>query len=197
MCCRPYRMQNLPDDLHSWWEVDSDLELLHVKRSVLQAAGCTPRITLLGDNLIDLACPQTSLADVLRSQPSFLVADTTLTSSGSTTHATTTTDWIVEGLFAYLELAQHAKILQETASMSTRGSRMALTVAEPAFSIFWGSLGVTLPYQVLVPVEDVLAKAQRFGWVVDEHIQPHDWSKLYPGRGEKLHGYHLVFLVKE
>jgi O-methyltransferase involved in polyketide biosynthesis len=38
MCCRPYRLQDLPLHILSWWEVDSDMELLKVKRSILQSA---------------------------------------------------------------------------------------------------------------------------------------------------------------
>lgn len=211
MCGRPYRMgNNLSHYLHSWWEVDSDLELLQVKRSVLEAAGLycdNPEVPIV-DVSIDLSCPHTSLADTLQSQPGWWLgssssSSTDVAAGGGTEDPkndktrTTTIDWVAEGLFAYLEPDQHTKVLQETASISARGSRMAVTVAEPAMSEFWESLGVTLPYRVLVPIDDILGKAQDFGWVVDRHIQPHDWSKLYPGRGEELPGYHVVFFEKD
>jgi O-methyltransferase involved in polyketide biosynthesis len=131
---------------------------------------------------MDLSCPDTSLA-------------TTLQAHGFARESPT--DWIAEGLFAYLQPDQHAKVFSETAELSVTGSRMALTVAEPAMHELWVSLGVRLPYQDLVPIDQVLNQAQSFGWKVDGHIQPHDWSRLYPGRGQHLPGYNVVFLIKQ
>ena len=210
MCGRPYRMDNLSSFLHSWWEVDSDLELLQVKRSALKASGCfdnNPQVPIV-DVSIDLSCPQTSLAERLQAQPDWWSGtnsaaadndddDADSEKNDNKTRTTSTIDWIAEGLFAYLEPDQHTKVFRETASISARGSRMAITVAEPAMSNFWESLGVTLPYQVLVPIDDILGKAKDSGWIVDRHIQPHDWSQLYPGRGEELPGYHVVFFERD
>jgi methyltransferase (TIGR00027 family) len=180
MCCRPYRLAELPQHFDSCWEVDSDLELLKVKRSILQSAGYQPHLPVV-DVSIDLSCPDSSLT-------------TTLLANGCADDSPT--DWIAEGLFAYLHPDQHAKVFSETADLSITGSRMAITVAEPAMDEFWLSLGVKLPYNELVPIDQVLSTAQSLGWKVDDHIQPQDWSRLYPGRGEHLPGYNVVFLIK-
>jgi len=181
MCCRPYRIEDIHHHVHAWWEVDSDLQLLTIKRSVLEASGYEPRLPVV-DVSVDLACPATNLRECLQKHGFCLE---------------TPTDWIAEGLFAYLKPHQHTKVLQETAAASVSGSRMAVTVAEPAMNDFWESLGVRLPYDDLVPIDQILTKAMEFGWSVDQHIQPQDWCRLYPGRGEQLPGYHVLFLVKD
>lgn len=188
MCCRPYRLPELPLHMDSCWEIDSDMELLKVKRSILQAAGYQPHLPII-DVSMDLSCPQTSLATTLQSH-GFVGAAT------KDTESPTPTDWIAEGLLAYLKPEQHAKVLEETAHLSVPGSRMAMTVAEPAMHEFWLSLGVTLPYQELVPIDRVLNQARSWGWNVEDHIQPQDWARRYPGRGQHMPGYHVVFLIK-
>jgi len=183
MCGRPYRMKDVPNIYQTWWEVDSDLDLLRTKRSVLSAAGYESRVPI-HDLCIDLA--RQSLHDTLTAQPGFVSNDENIR-----------TDWIAEGLFAYLEPHRHLSLLQETAFLSTKGSRMTVTVAEPAMMEFWGSFGAKIPHQVLVPVNDILTKARDADWMVDQHIRPQEWSQRYPGRGEHLPGYHVLFLEKK
>ena len=183
MCCRPYRLEGLKEVKTKVWEIDSDLDLLTKKRAVLKEAGYQTHLPV-EDASADLGSEESHLAEVLHK-------------TGFQSDAQGT-DWLAEGLFAYLSPAQHDKLLRETADLSATHSRMVATIAEPALFHFWDSLGKSsnIPWRELVPVQTILDRAASYGWVVDRHIGPDDWPNLYPGRGQKIPGYRLVFFEK-
>ncbi|KAL1498835.1 hypothetical protein AB1Y20_014137 [Prymnesium parvum] len=147
MDTRAYRL-GLSMHTTTLFEVDGDIELLNTKHDVLEAAGYRARVPIV-------RCA----ADV--SDVSAL--SKVLTEGGL--DPTVPTRWVAEGLLEYLAPECHAPLFQLAARLGgARGSGFAAQVLEPSFGDHVESLGVELPYQRLVPVDDVLVDLVSAGW---------------------------------
>ena len=184
MCARYHRLEGLANYYNRMWEVDSDLELLNIKKSVLDQAVPTSPSSL------DLKYLEGDLAS---NSFSTSLREALLATSFETKQPT---DWIVEGVLEYIDPNQHKSILDFTRSLSAPGSRMALQVLEePLRDYFLNELGAeALPWQKLPPLEDFVDSAKQSGWKVERCIRPSDWTKLYNRELLNAPGFNMVFL---
>ncbi|KAL3933181.1 MAG: hypothetical protein SGBAC_010511 [Bacillariaceae sp.] len=174
VCGRPYRL-NCTDLISRVLEVELDGSLLDIKHQVLTEAGLQPNTELISVELDLLKNSETALA--------------TLYENGLEEDAPT--DWLAEGLFAYLDSDGHQSVF-ELAGHRPR-SRLAVTLFEDECKDLFLQHGVDLPWnENLYSCQDVIAQATSVGWELDRLVQNNDWKKLY-GRDTHLPGYNMLF----
>jgi len=172
MCGRPYRLDCNP--LTRVLEVELDGSLLQVKHQVLAEAGYQPTTDLISVELDLLKDSEKSLA--------------TLYENGL--EEDTPTDWLAEGLFAYLDSDGHQSVFELAGHRPQ--SRLAVSLFEDECKDLFLQHGVDLPWSDLVPCQDVIAQAKSVGWELERLVQNDDWKELY-GRDTHLPGYNIIF----
>lgn len=146
MCTRPYRLQYLSDST-IMYEVD-DLELLNAKQQVLQDAGYEPRVQVQ-----HVAGDVTDMDTLCKS----------LLNNGF--DPSLPTDWIAEGLFAYLDPKHHMHVFCHAKEYSCSGSsRFISSLVDPFCREYGNMLGVDLPWAELRPIPDVIKELKDAGW---------------------------------
>lgn len=152
MCTRPYR---LPFGMSTIvYEVD-DPDLLKAKRQVLRDAGYKPTVSV-----VDVAGDVTKMDDLAES----------LIMNGF--DPSLPTDWICEGLFAYIDPAHHMTLLQGAKKCGgSAGSRFIFSVCDPFCQDYVvNMMGVDLPWADLRPIPDVIEELVEAGWSKDVTI---------------------------
>lgn len=187
MCARYYRLGDLASYYDHMWEVDSDMELLDIKKKVLDETSTNNPLPSMPIRFIE--------GDLASNSFSLLEDDLT----ASSFEISKPTDWIVEGVLEYIDPSQHAAILDFTSSVSAPGSRMALQVLEePLRDHFLNVLGAeALPWQELPPLATFVKCARKYGWEVERAIQPQEWKGLYKRDLSHVPGFNLVFLARK
>ncbi|CAJ1963231.1 unnamed protein product [Cylindrotheca closterium] len=174
MCGRPYRL-NCNGILSRVLEVELDGSLLDIKHQVLAEAGCQPTTDLISVELDLLKDSKTALS--------------TLYENGLEENKPT--DWLAEGLFAYLDSNGHQSIFELAGHRPQ--SRLAVSLFEDECKDLFLQHGVDLPWNDdLVPCQDVIAQATSVGWELERLVQNKDWKELY-GRDTHLPGYNIIF----
>jgi methyltransferase (TIGR00027 family) len=148
MCTRPYRL-DLPKST-AIYEVECDGELLHTKHEVLQdAGGYQPRAKVISveGNVADMDALCEILVEKHGLDPSL------------------PTDWIAEGLFAYLNPVHHLQVLERARHFSGKDSRFIGTLVHPyCQQHVLHILGVKLPWTELRPIADFITEMKHAGW---------------------------------
>ena len=149
MCTRPYRIDFGKDCVV--YEVD-DPNLLNAKRQVLHEAGHAPM-----SKVVHVAGDVTDM-DTLA---------VTLLESGF--DPLLPTDWVAEGLFAYLDPVHHIKVLQGAKQLAGRsGSRFILTSVDPFCREYVvDMMGVEMPWAGLRRISNVIEELNKSGWSKD------------------------------
>jgi len=149
MCTRPYRLYF--GDSTVVYEVD-DPDLLKAKRQVLREAGHEPR-----GKVVDVAGDVTEMEQLSES----------LVKNGY--DSSLPTDWIGEGLFAYLDPPHHLAVLKGAKHLGgRRGSRFIFTAADPFCQDYVvNMMGVEMPWAGLRPIPDVVEELKDSGWSKD------------------------------
>lgn len=173
MCGRPYRL-NCANIFDRVLEVELDGSLLDIKHQVLREAACQPTTDLVTVEL-----------DLLQDSDKSLV---TLYQHGL--ERDKPTDWLAEGLFAYLDSDGHQSVFELAGGRSQ--SRLAVSLFEDECKELFLQHNVDLPWKDLVPCEDIIAQASSVGWELERAVQNKDWKNLY-GRDTHLPGYNILF----
>lgn len=188
MCARYYRLNELTKYYDEMWEVDSDMELLNIKKAVLDET-VSPPPSPLPINFVEGDLASNSLSPI------------TTDLLKSSFEASKPTDWIVEGVLEYLDpTTQHGAILDFTSSLSAPGSRMVLQVLEePLRDYFFNTLGAAeaLPWQELPTLETFVKCAHDFGWDVERCVVPSEWKGLYNRDLSHVPGFNMIFLTRK
>lgn len=153
MCARPYRL-NFENSNVVIYEVD-DLHLLKAKRTILRDAGYEPRV-----KVVDVAGDVTSMKELGES----------LLEKGF--DSCLPTDWICEGLFAYLDPEHHLSVLKTAKQFGGgEGSRFVLTTCDPFCREYVTCMmGVDIPWAQLRPIADIVDEMVKAGWSKDVRI---------------------------
>jgi methyltransferase (TIGR00027 family) len=148
MCTRPYRL-DLPKST-TIYEVECHGELLHTKHEVLQDAGYKPsdaKVISVEGNVADMDALCEILVEKHGLDPSL------------------PTDWIAEGLFAYLKPLHHLQVLERARHFSGKDSRFIVTLVHPyCQQHVLHVLGVKLPWAELRPIADFITEMKHAGW---------------------------------
>ena len=161
MCTRPYRLDMSESTVV--YEVD-DPHLLNAKRQVLKEVGHEPRVAL-----VDFAGDVTKMNKLTQS----------LMEKGF--DSSLPTDWVGEGLFAYLEPAYHMPVFQGCKMYSGPGSRFMFTLCDPFCKDYVvNMMGVSMPWASLRPIPDVILEVSDAGWSRDVTIlDDEDFMRLF------------------
>jgi len=156
MCTRPYRMKELSGGgtSVSFFEVESDIDLLTAKHGVLKEKGFTPVVANL----------QTVHADVTDTE----ALKEALLASGFDPNQPT--DWILEGLMEYLPMATHSKIfacLRGLSKDAPGGSSRIMVWQNDPWCLDWcRMMDISLPHIGDRTKEDL--------WSI---LEANDWSE--------------------
>ena len=136
MDTRAYRLNLHKDSVVI--EVDSDMDVLRGKHDVLAMAShkATCRVA-------------TVAVDISESEK---VVSKVVTAGLKSTMPTV---WVLEGLLEYLKPSVHPLLLSALRRKSFPGTRIVLQCLEPSFGEYSAKLGLALPYQQLVTVEQM------------------------------------------
>jgi methyltransferase (TIGR00027 family) len=198
MDARPYRLQGLKK-VSKYIEVDSNHELLELKHRILQTGGA-----MTGDSSFLAAASERAMkphCSVIRLEADLEDLDKTrkrFNLVGLEVHHQNAIDFIAEGLFAYLDPHLHQKLLQLCHDMSGKGSRMILTVLDPAgVDNFQSMNSFQIPWRELVPVADLSKQAQQCGWKEAKIWPLNNLFAMYNRQKESdLKGYAILALAK-
>lgn len=152
MCTRPYRL-NLKSDVVVF-EVEKDGTLLQAKRQALKDH--EPKVQIV-DVTADVSEDLEEALALAKINPMI------------------PTDWIAEGLLAYLPVSSHLEIFRAMHRLSAPGSRFIATNVKPEFQDYTNEIGISFPHVGFRTTEGLIAELRQAGWSrnttqIDDHV---------------------------